>query len=150
VTTVSIALGLLAGYLLAAALGRVDFAPIFDAGWFTTPRPLQFGLSFNALYLVPWLIAYFVTTIESIGDLTATSQVSRQPVSGPLFLQRLKGGVLADGFNSMVAGLFNAMPNTTFSQNNGVIGLTGVAARRVGYAVAGWLILLGLFPNSPR
>ena len=147
VTTISIALGLVAGYLLAAALGRVDFSATAEAGWFTAPRPLQFGLSFNALYLLPWLIAYFVTTLESIGDLTATSQVSREPVEGPVFLRRIKGGVLADGFNSMIAGLFNAMPNTTFSQNNGVIGLTAVAARRVGFAVAAWLTLLGLFPK---
>lgn len=147
VTTISIALGIVAGYIVAAFLGRIDFAPIAQAGWFTTPRPFNYGVSFNALYFLPWLIAYFVTTLESIGDLTATSQVSREPVEGPVFLRRIKGGVLADGFNSIVAGCFNAMPNTTFSQNNGVIGLTGVAARRVGYAVAAWLVLLGLFPK---
>lgn len=147
VATISIALGLLCGYVLAALLGRIDFAPLAEAGWWTVPQPLHYGLSFDAIYLLPWLIAYFVTTLESIGDLTATSQVSRQPVDGPVFLRRIKGGVLADGFNSIIAGCFNAMPNTTFSQNNGVIGLTGVAARRVGYAVAAWLVLLGLFPK---
>ncbi len=146
-TTLSIAIGLTAGYLLAAGIGRIDFSAVADAGWLTTPQPLRYGLSFEAIFLIPWLIAYFVTTLESIGDLTATSQVSKQPVQGPVFLRRIKGGVLADGFNSIVAGLFNAMPNTTFSQNNGVIGLTGVASRRVGFAVAGWLILLGLFPK---
>ncbi|MBN1268060.1 MAG: purine permease [Kiritimatiellae bacterium] len=147
VGTISIALGLVAGYALAAALGRVDFAPIAEAGWFSMPRPLKYGLSLSAAHLLPWIIGYIVTTIETIGDLSATSAVSREPVSGPVFIRRLGGGVLADGFGSLFAGLFNAMPNTTFSQNNGVIGLTGVAARRVGLAVAAILTLLGLFPK---
>lgn len=147
IATISIALGLIAGYILAALLGRVDFTALGDAGWYHVPQPLRYGLDFDIVYLLPWLIGYFVTTIESMGDLTATSQVSRQPVKGPLFIQRLQGGVLADGLGSFIAGLFNAMPNTTFSQNNGVIGLTGVASRRIGYAVAVLLILLGLFPK---
>ncbi len=147
IATISIALGLIAGYILAALLGRVDFTALGDAGWYHVPQPLRYGLDFDIVFLLPWLIGYFVTTIESMGDLTATSQVSRQPVKGPLFIQRPQGGVLADGLGSLIAGLFNAMPNTTFSQNNGVIGLTGVASRRIGYAVAGLLILLGLFPK---
>jgi NCS2 family nucleobase:cation symporter-2/xanthine permease XanP len=145
--TSSIALGLVAGYLLAAALGRVDLAATNDADWAVLPSPFRFGLSFDLVYLFPWVIGYFVTTIESIGDLSATSEVSRQPVQGPVFIRRLEGGVLADGLGSFLAGVFNSMPNTTFSQNNGVIGLTGVAARRVGFAVAGLLMLLGLFPK---
>ena len=147
VTTISIAAGMVAGYLAATALGLVDFGLVMQAGWFSLPMPLQFGLSFDALFLVPWLIAYFITTLESVGDITATSQVSRQPVEGPLYYRRLKAGVLADGFNSMLAGLLNSMPNTTFSQNNGVIRLTGVASRWVGFAVAAWLVALGMFPK---
>ena len=145
--TSSIALGLVAGYLLAALLGRVDLSVARTAGWFTIPRPLLFGLAFDPIYLLPWTIGYLVTTIESIGDLTATSAVSREPVEGPTFIRRLQGGILADGLGSVIAGLFNSMPNTTFSQNNGVVSLTGVAARRVGYVVAGLLISLGLFPK---
>jgi len=147
VCTISIALGLVAGYLVALALGRVDLAPVAAAGWFTVPRPLAHGLAFDVRYLLPWLIGYLVTTIESIGDLSATSAVSREPVEGPVFVRRLQGGVLADGLGSCVAGLFSTMPNTTFSQNNGVIGLTGVASRRAGFAVAGLLVILGLFPK---
>ena len=145
--TSSIALGLLAGYALAAALGRVDLAAAQTAGWFMLPRPFQFGLAFDPIYLFPWIVGYWITTIESIGDLTATSAVSREPVEGPTFIRRLQGGILADGLGSFIAGVFNSMPNTTFSQNNGVVSLTGVAARRVGYAVAALLISLGLFPK---
>ena len=144
--TVSIALGIVAGYLAAAVLGMVDFSPIAGAGWLVIPRPLEFGLAFDVRYLIPWVIGYFITSIESIGDLSASSYVSRQPVEGPVFIRRLEGGILADGAGSFLAGLLNSMPNTTFSQNNGVIGLTGVASRRVGYAVSALLVLLGLFP----
>jgi NCS2 family nucleobase:cation symporter-2/xanthine permease XanP len=147
VWSISIALGLVAGYLLAALLGRVDVSGFGDAGWFALPVPLKYGLDFQPAYLLPWLVGYLVTTIESMGDLTATSVVSRQPVAGPVFIRRLQGGVLADGIGSLFAGLFCAMPNTTFSQNNGVIALTGVAARRAGFVVAGLLAVLGLFPK---
>ena len=59
--------------------------------------------------------------MESIGDLTATSMVSNEPISGPVYVSRIRGGVLADGFNSALAGFFGTFPNTTFSQNNAVI-----------------------------
>jgi len=147
VSSVSIALGIVIGYLAAAILGMVDFSPLGSAGWLVVPRPLKYGLSFDFRYLIPWVIGYFITTIESIGDLSASSYVSRQPVEGPVFIRRLEGGILADGVGSFLAGLLNSMPNTTFSQNNGVIGLTGVASRRVGYAVSALLVLLGLFPR---
>lgn len=145
--TLSIALGMVLGYAIAALFGMVDFSQLGKASWFTGPQPLKFGLDFQLIYLLPWVIGYLVTSIESIGDLTATSEVSKQPVQGDTFMQRLRGGILADGVGSLVGGLFNAMPNTTFSQNNGVISLTGVASRKVGLFVAGLLMLLGLFPK---
>lgn len=145
--TIAVAAGIAVGYIAATLLGWVDFTAVREAGWFVTPRPLYFGVSFDTALLLPWLIAYFITTLESMGDITATSEVSHEPVAGPLYFQRLKGGVLADGLNSIIAGFFNALPNTTFSQNNGVIRLTGVASRRVGFAVAAWLMALGLLPK---
>lgn len=145
--TMSIAIGLVAGYALTALLGWVDFSPVAEAAWISAPRPLVYGLDFRLSLLLPWILAYFVTTMEATGDLTATSAVSRQPVTGPVFLRRLEGGLLADGVGSLLAALFNAMPNTTFSQNNGLIALTGVAARRIGFYVAGLLVMLGLTPK---
>ena len=65
---------------------------------------------------------------------------------GPAFIKRASGGILADGFNSMVAGILNSFPNSIFAQNNGMIQLTGVASRFVGYYIAGFLIILGIFP----
>ena len=86
------------------------------------------------------------TDIEAYGDITANSMISGQPVEGETFVKRASGGILADGFNSMLAGVFNSFPNSIFAQNNGMIQLTGVASRYVGYYIAGFLIVLGLFP----
>ncbi|MEL6223397.1 MAG: solute carrier family 23 protein, partial [Cyanobacteria bacterium J06627_8] len=83
---------------------------------------------------------------ESTGDLTATSLVTNQPIKGKIYIDRIKGGVLGDGVNSFIAACFNTFPNTTFSQNNGVIQLTGIGSRYVGFFIAGLFVLLGLFP----
>lgn len=93
------------------------------------------------------LVIYLVTSLEAIGDVTATSKVSKQPVEGPLWMQRIKGGVLVNGANSFLAGIFNTFPSSVFAQNNGVIQLTGVASRYVGLWIAAMLVLLGLFPS---
>lgn len=145
--SMSVALGLLIGYLVAALCGRVDFEPVGQAPLLQFPTPFLYGLAIDPVYLIPWVVGFLVTSIESIGDLTATSAVSREPVEGPVFLERVKGGVLGDALGSLLAGAFNALPNTTFSQNNGVIALTGVASRAVGIAVGCLLMILGLFPK---
>ncbi|EGH47896.1 xanthine/uracil permease family protein, partial [Pseudomonas syringae pv. pisi str. 1704B] len=78
---------------------------------------------------------------------TANCMLARQPISGPSYLARLKGGVLGDGVSCMIAATFSAFPNTTFAQNNGVIQLTGVASRYVGLYIGAVLFVLGLFPH---
>ncbi len=143
----AVAIGLVAGYIVSIPLGIVDFQPVADAGWFTVPVPFKFGMSFRISHLLPWIIAYIITSIESIGDLTAISEVSGEPVEGDLYRERISGGILADGVGSAIAAIFNTMPNTTFSQNVGVIQMTKVGSRVVGYAVAGILVILGLLPK---
>ena len=86
------------------------------------------------------------TPVGSYGDITANSLISGEPVEGDTFVKRASGGILADGFNSMLAGALNSFPNSVFAQNNGMIQLTGVASRYVGYYIAAFLVLLGLFP----
>ena len=83
--------------------------------------------------------------MEAIGDITATCDVSRLQVAGPLFDSRIQGGVLADGLNGIVAGLFTITPMSTFAQNNGVIALTRCANRKAGYACCFWLLVMGIF-----
>ncbi|HAC66820.1 MAG TPA: xanthine permease XanP [Pseudomonas sp.] len=142
----AIVVALLLGYALAAWLGRLDFTGMHDAAWVQIPLPLHFGLGFSWSLFVPLLVIYLVTSLEAIGDITATSKVSREPVEGPLWMSRIKGGVLVNGANSLLAGLFNTFPSSVFAQNNGVIQLTGIASRHVGLWIAAILVLLGLFP----
>ncbi|MDZ7673203.1 MAG: solute carrier family 23 protein [Halanaerobiales bacterium] len=108
---------------------------------------MKFGMSFELSHYLPWIIAYIITAIESVGDLTAVAEVSGEPVDGELHRKRLSGGILADGVGSAIAAIFNSMPNTTFSQNVGVIQMTKVGSRVVGYAVAAILVILGLLPK---
>jgi len=108
----------------------------------------DFAFGFAPEYVVPIMIAFVVSTVETIGDITASSIASRIPIEGgasKTFMSRVQGGLLADGVNSFLAALFCTPPNTTFSQNNGVISITGCASRAVGLACAGWLIFLGIF-----
>ncbi|MBF8437309.1 purine permease [Halanaerobiaceae bacterium Z-7014] len=143
----AIAIGLGAGYLISIPLGLINFEPVFTEGWLTAPQPLYFGLDFDFAHLLPWIIAFIVTSIESIGDLTAIAETSGEPVDGELHRDRLSRGLLAEGIGSMISAIFNVMPNTTFSQNIGVIQITKVGSKAVGYIVALLLLMLGLFPK---
>lgn len=141
-----ILIGLVVGYLVAFPLGMLNFSGLNQLSWITIPLPFRYGFDFGFSGFIPLAFLYVITTIESIGDLTATSMLVGEPIQGKLYLKRVKGGILADGVNSLIAACFNTFPNTTFSQNNGVIQLTGVGSRYVGYYISGFLVLLGLFP----
>lgn len=145
----SIVLGLLVGYVLAYILGRVDLSGMETTkiALLNIPVPFKYGLSLNLSSFIAIGLIYLITAIEATGDITANSMISGEPVEGDKYIKRVSGGVLADGFNSLFAGVFNSFPNSIFAQNNGLIQLTGVASRRVGYYIAAILIVLGLFPG---
>lgn len=145
--SISIGAGLLAGYVVAFGIGMVDFSAVAEAPLIRLPEPLKYGLSIDPVMILPWAIAYVVSALETMGDLTATSKVSQEPVEGPIFRERIEAGIAADGVGSLLAGALGSLPTTSFSQNNGVIKLTGVASRSVGYGVGAILILLALFPK---
>ncbi len=138
--------GLVAGYIAAAFMGKVNFSNIATMKFINAPIPFRFGFHISWGHVIPMMLLYLITTVESIGDLTATSMISGEPIEGDTYFKRISGGVLGDGINSAIAAVFNSFPNTTFSQNNGVIQMTGVASRYVGYWIAGFLVLFGLFP----
>ncbi|MGJ3246213.1 MAG: uracil-xanthine permease family protein [Elainellaceae cyanobacterium] len=142
----AIAIGLAVGYIASLFLGIVDLSSLESLPFVRLPLPFRFGMSFDFAAFIPFILLYLITAIETIGDLTATSAVSSQPVKGSLYMRRIKGGVLGDGVNSLIAAIFNTFPNTTFSQNNGVIQMTGVGSRYVGFFVAGIFVALGLLP----
>ncbi|WP_367164563.1 NCS2 family protein [Kosakonia cowanii] len=141
----SLVIAMAVGYVLAMFMGML---PEYNApeSTFMVPTPLYYGLSIDWSLLLPLMLVFMITSLETIGDITATSDVSEQPVTGPLYMKRLKGGVLANGLNSFISAVFNTFPNSCFGQNNGVIQLTGVASRYIGFFIAVMLMVLGLFP----
>ena len=144
----SIVLGICLGYGLAFALGKVDMSSLNLnlLTSFNIPMPFKYGLDFNISSFIAIGLVYLITAIEATGDVTANSMISGLDIEREGYVKRVSGGVLADGFNSFLAGIFNSFPNSIFAQNNGIIQLTGVASRFVGYYIAAMLVLLGLFP----
>ena len=143
----SIFIGLGTGYLIAWWAGMIDFASVQHYGGINLPVPFKYGLAFDLSSFIAIALIFVITAIEAYGDITANSLISGEPVKGERFIKRASGGILADGMNSMLAGIFNSFPNSVFAQNNGIIQLTGVASRYVGYYIAGMLMILGLFPD---
>jgi xanthine permease XanP len=123
--------GIAAGTAVAALLGMVR-VPAWEGAWVAIPAPFRIPLAFRWEWVLPMALMYLATTVESLGDFTAPSMVSGEP---------------PDGLNSMLASVFGAFPTTSFSQNNGVIQLTGVASRRVGLWIALFLVVAGLVPG---
>lgn len=138
--------GIAVGCLVAAPFGLIDFSGLLNQAAITVPVPFKYGLDFDPTLFIPIAFLYLITAIETTGDLTANSVISGEPIEGPVYLRRIRAGILGDGVNSMIAATFNTFPNTTFSQNNGVIQLTGIASRHVALFTAPILVLLGLFP----
>lgn len=142
----SIVIGLLLGYIVAYLNGMIDFSQLQGLGTINIPTPFKYGLGFDLSTFIAIILVYFITSIEAMGDITANSLIGGEPIKGEKFVKRVQGGVLADGFNSALAGVFNSFPNSIFAQNNGLIQLTGVASRYVGYYIAGLLLILSAFP----
>lgn len=141
----AVVIGLLVGCIVAAACGYfdrsgIDSAPAASFIWVHT-----FPLTVYGPIVLPMLAVYIVLAMEAIGDITATCDVSRLEVDGPLFDSRIQGGVLADGLNGIIAGLCTITPMSTFAQNNGVIALTRCANRNAGYCCCFWLLVMGIF-----
>ena len=149
----SIVIGIVIGSVVAYMFGMVDTRNLFVVdenaflGFLSIPMPFRYGFSFDFIAFIPIALIYVITAIESSGDITANCMISKQDVKGEGYLNRIKNGVLGDGVNSAIAAVFNTFPNTTFSQNNGVIQLTGIASRHVGVWVGIILVLMGLFPH---
>ncbi|WP_046485750.1 uracil-xanthine permease family protein [Pseudomonas veronii] len=143
----AIIIGLALGSLAAWFSGKLVPQALPDLPLISLPMPFRYGFNFDWSAFLPIALIYLISSIETVGDLTANCMIARQPISGPSYINRLKGGVLGDGVSCMIAATFSAFPNTTFAQNNGVIQLTGVASRYVGLYIGVVLFCLGLFPS---
>ena len=144
VSAASILIGIIAGFVMATLLGEVRFEKIAAASWFALPVPFQYGIDFVWGAVILMLFMSIVTTIETIGDISATTMggANREATD-----KELSGGIMADGVGTAFASIFNAMPNTSYSQNAGLVAFTGVISRHVGTVAGVILILLGLFPK---
>jgi len=144
VSSASILIGMVAGYIVAMMMGMVNYGKIAGADWFAFPMPLQYGIEFVPGAIILMLFMAVVTTIETIGDISATTMggANREATD-----KELSGGIMADGLGTAFGSLFNAMPNTSYSQNAGLVAFTGVISRHVGTIAGVILILMGLFPK---
>lgn len=143
----SIFIGIIVGSILVYALGmKTALVAPADLPLLAIPEPFKYGFAFSWDIFIPVALVYMLSTIETAGDLTANSLFCGLPIKGQAYIKRVKSGLLADGLNSMLAGMFNTFPNTTFGQNNAVIQLTGVTSRYIAFFIAAILIVLGLFP----
>ena len=140
----SILVGLGVGLVYAFFLDELPLSEFDISTTISVPKPFLYGLDFDLLAFIPVAIIFLISSVETAGDITANCSICKQPVRGADYLERVRRGVLADGVNSLISATLNSFPNTTFSQNNGVIQLTGIASRHVGLYVACMLIALGL------
>ncbi|MDZ4907055.1 uracil-xanthine permease family protein, partial [Clostridium perfringens] len=122
-SSASILIGMLVGYIVCIPLGLVDFTAVKEASWISIPKIFEYGVTFDLKALIAFIPAYFVTAIETVGCLKAIGEVSEVDMNE----KRIGAGVLSDGIGSMIGGVVGTLPNTTFSQNVGLIPLTKVA-----------------------
>jgi xanthine permease len=141
--TASVLIGLVVGYALAFAMGRVDLTPVAAAPAFMTPRFAPFGMAFSATAITGFCLMVFVSAIETIGDVSAIARGAGRAARD----SELRGAVLADGVGTALAALFGGLPNTTFGQNVGLVAMTGVMSRHVVTLAAVLLIACGLAPK---
>ena len=140
----AVLIGLLAGYLVAFALGMVNFGNVGRAATFALPSPMHFGIEFTAAAVIGFCAMSFVSAVETVGDV---SGITKGGAKREATDTEIEGATYADGLGSAVSGLFGALPNTSFSQNVGLIAMTGIMSRHVVTIGALVLILAGLVPK---
>lgn len=141
---ISILLGLIAGTFVAALLGKVSFAPFHEASWFHMVHPLYFGMpTFEITSVLTMILVAAVSLVESTGVFLALGKICDRDIRS----EDLTRGYRAEGLAIILGGLFNAFPYTTYSQNVGLIQMSGVRTRDVIMTAGGILIVLGLIPK---
>ncbi len=144
IANISVLLGIILGGIVAAVLGKMSFGKVASANWFDVVLPFSFGApTFDPVLIATMVLVMIVTFIESTGMFLALSDLTGRKLTQ----QSLTAGLRTDGLGTLIGGIFNTFPYTSFSQNVGLVGVTGVRSRYV--CVAGGLILiaLGLIPK---
>jgi uracil-xanthine permease len=140
----AVLVGILAGYAVAWAMGQVNFTPVERAGLFALPNPFRWGFEFNAAIVIGMCFMAIVSAIETVGDV---SGICKGGAGREATDREVSGATFADGAGTAVAGIFGGLPNTSFSQNVGLIAMTGVMSRHVVTIGAIFLIVGGLVPK---
>ena len=143
-STAAILIGLIAGYIVGYFTGAVNFGGVANASWFAIPTPFKYGIDFNIAAIIGMCLISMVSAIETVGDI---SGIAKGGANREATDKELAGGTYADGLGSAVAGIFGGLPNTSFSQNVGLISMTGVMSRSVVTVSAIMLIICGLIPK---
>jgi len=140
----AVLIGLVAGYLVALIMGDVSFAGMGAAAWFALPEPFAFGFEINWAIIIGMCLMAFVSAVETVGDASGITKggANREATDG-----EIQGATFADGLGTAVAGIFGGLPNTSFSQNVGLVAMTGVMSRHVVSYGAILLIVAGLIPK---
>ena len=140
----AVLIGLIVGYIFAYALGMVSFANVGRAAVFEVPELFPFGVEFTTAAIIGFCLMAFVSAVETVGDV---SGIAKGGAGREATDKEIVGATYADGLGSAVAGLFGALPNTSFSQNVGLVAMTGVMSRHVVTIGAIFLVLAGLIPK---
>ena len=144
IANISVLLGIVAGCVLAVALGKMNFDKVAKAHWFDVVTPFAFGMpTFDLVMILTMTLVMIVVMIESVGMFLALSDITGKPVSQAA----LTAGLRTDGLGTLIGGVFNTFPYTSFSQNVGLVGVTGVRSRYVCVAAGLIMVILGLLPK---
>ena len=140
----SILIGMLCGYVISMFFGMVSFAEVGPAAWFSLPRVMHFGVTFDLPSCVAIGLLFAINSIQAIGDFTATTVggLDRDPTD-----QELQGGIIAYGFSNILTAFFGGLPTATYSQNVGIVTTNKVVNRVVFTMTGGFLLLAGLSPK---
>ena len=140
----AVLIGLIAGYVVALVMGMVSFVNVGRAAVFALPDPLHFGLEFHAAAIIGFCFMAVVSAIETVGDV---SGITKGGAGREATDREIQGATFADGLGTAVAGIFGGLPNTSFSQNVGLVSMTGVMSRHVVTIGALFLVAAGLVPK---
>ncbi|WP_346913272.1 nucleobase:cation symporter-2 family protein [uncultured Roseibium sp.] len=140
----AILIGLIVGYIVAFAMGMVSFGNVERAAPFALPDPFHFGFEFSLAAVIGFCLMAIISAIETVGDV---SGITKGGAGREATDKEITGATYADGLGSAIAGVFGALPNTSFSQNVGLIAITGVMSRHVVTIGALFLILAGFIPK---
>jgi len=139
----AVLIGIVVGYIVAAMMGQVSFGSIGKAAVFALPNPFKYGIEFNAAIIIGMCLMAFVSAIETVGDVSGITKGGAQREATD---DEIKGATFADGLGTAIAGCFGGLPNTSFSQNVGLVSMTGLMSRGVVTIGAIFLIICGLSP----